>query len=446
MEIKVLPHNIELEEAVLGALMIEKQAYSLVGETLLPETFYVENHQLIYKAINDLAERQEPVDILTVSDQLRKKGELEQVGGPYYITQLSSKVASSAHIEYHANVLHDLAIRRKYFEIGNYLIGKCYSLSDDVFEVQEEARELLDNLFCSSSSSVSTVKDAVEGVYDQIQCNLNGSNHLTGSTTGFSELDKRSGGLQSSDLIVIAAETSTGKTSLALNMVVNSQDKIAFYSMEMKKEQIAARMISMESGVSANEILYSRLTDQQFVKVDKSVAKILRLSVYFDDRSSSNIDTIISSIRSMKIKHGIKGAVVDYLQMLNVNMRTSNKEQQMGEVARRLKNLAKELDIWIIALSQFNRDSANPVPSINRLRDSGQIAEAADVVLLIYRPELHGRSYPKPFENYSTHNTAMIDIAKGRNIGTGKFLLSFQPETTLFHEGAEINTINTGPF
>jgi replicative DNA helicase len=209
---------------------------------------------------------------------------------------------------------------------------------------------------------------------------------------------------------------------------------VAFYSMEMKKEQIAARMISIASGVPANEILYSKLDGGQIQMIDRGVAKVENLPVYFDDRSTSNIETILSSIRMMKIKYGIKGVVVDYLQILNVNMKGSNKEQQMGDVARRLKNIAKELDIWVIALSQLNRDAQNPVPSLARLRDSGQIAEAADMVILIYRPEIYGKRYPEEFSDKSTAGTAMIDVAKGRNVGLMKFIVGFRKENTNFYD------------
>lgn len=208
--------------------------------------------------------------------------------------------------------------------------------------------------------------------------------------------------------------------------------------MEMRKEQIASRLASIESGVPANQIMYSQLTSSQLESFDKGLARLLHLPIYFDDNSTSNIDSIINSIRYMKRKYDIDGAAVDYLQILNVNMKGANKEQQMGDVARRLKNLAKELDIWIIALSQLNRDKDNPVPSIARLRDSGQIAEAADMVMLIYRPEVKGKSYPGEFSHVDTKSTAMIDVAKGRNIGIMKFICKFDAPTTHFYDLQDI--------
>ena len=232
----------------------------------------------------------------------------------------------------------------------------------------------------------------------------------------------------------------THNTSFAIKVAMNCGCPIAFYSMEMKKEQIAARMISIESGVPSNEILYSKLDSGQIQYIDKGASRVVNYPIYFDDRSTSNIETILSSIRMMKIKYDIKGVVVDYLQILNVNMKGSNKEQQMGDVTRRLKNIAKELDIWVIALSQLNRDSMNPQPSLSRLRDSGQISEAADMVILIYRPEVYGKTYPEEFSNSDTKGTAMIDVAKGRNVGLMKFIVGFKKENTNFYDLDEVPT------
>ena len=239
------------------------------------------------------------------------------------------------------------------------------------------------------------MNDAIKDVYRQIETNLKGEN-LTGTDTGFSEINKVSGGLQRGDLIIIAGETSMGKTSLALSMIDKASkqgEAVAMYSMEMTKVQCAARLLSMNSGVPSNQILFSKLDSNYIEQVDRGTGKIQNLPIYFDDNSTSNIDNIIASIRSMKSKYDISGAVIDYLQILNVNTKTQNKEQAMGDVARRLKNLAKELNIWVIALSQLNRDSFNPVPNLNRLRDSGQIAEAADIVMFVYRPEIYGKFF-----------------------------------------------------
>ncbi len=428
-----MPQNIEAEKLVLGTLMTERNALNEIRELLTSESFYNKFHSQIYKAILEVADKGNRPDMIAVKNQLDIDGVEYQL-----IDFMTIAGCSTFDIYQHAAIVHDKAKRREFYEIGQYLISNCFSEEYDLEDVLMDVKDKLDGIFVDSSSSISTINDAVKGVYDQINKNLSGNTQLTGYSTGFAEFDNRSGGLQKSDLMIIAAETSQGKTSLAIKIAMNSSCKIAFYSMEMKKEQIAARMLSIESGVPSNDIQFSKLSDGQLTEIDLGIAKVLDKPIYFDDRSTSNIDSILTSIRSLKIKYDIDGVIVDYLQVLTVNQKGTNKEQQMAEAARRLKNIAKELDIWVIALSQLNRDSQNPIPSLARLRDSGQIAEASDVVMLIYRPEYYGKNYPEPFKTANINGTAMIDVAKGRNIGVFKFLVGFQKETTNFYPLDEV--------
>lgn len=428
-ETQVMPQSPEAEKVVLGTIITDSNILNDVRDILPADAFYITKNKDIYQCILDIADRGERVDIITVVNECQKK-KLDVV--PYDIAQLQMNY--SPIINDHVGILVEKYRRRKLFEIGAILQSNSHSEVNSINEVLADVKEKLDGIFSSSRESVFTIKDAVQAVYDNIDKNLKGGSQLTGSPTGFSLFDKRSGGLQTSDLIIIAADSSQGKSSLAIKLAMNCGCPVAFYSMEMKKEQIAARMISIESGIPSNEILYSKLLNEQIKVIDKGVSQVIQKPIYFDDRSTSNIYTILSSIRMMKIKYGIKGVIVDYLQILNVNMKGSNKEQQMGDVARRLKNIAKELDIWVIALSQLSRDSQNPAPSIARLRDSGQIAEAADMVILIYRPEIYGKKYTDEFSDKSTENTALIDVAKGRNTGLMKFLVGFDSRTTNFYE------------
>lgn len=432
-ESSVMPQAPEAEKVVLGTLLSDSNILNDVRDVLPVDSFYITKHKEIYQAILNVADKGEHPDIITVFNECqRQKYDISA----YDVAQLSSNY--TPFIQDHVGILVEKYQRRKFFEIGALLQSNSYSELNDINQVLDDVKSRLDNIFTSNKDCVYTIKDAVQSVYDNIDKNMRGKAELTGSPTGFSLFDKRSGGLQTSDLIIIAADSSQGKTSLAIKLAMNCGCPVAFYSMEMKKEQVAARMISIESGVPSNEILYSKLASGQIQMVDKGVARVIDIPVYFDDRSTSNIETILSSIRMMKIKYNIKGVIVDYLQILNVNMKGSNKEQQMGDVARRLKNIAKDLDIWVIALSQLSRDRQNPAPSLSRLRDSGQIAEAADMVILIYRPEIYGEKYPEEFENKSTKDTAMIDVAKGRNIGLLKFLVGFDAKTTNFYELEDI--------
>lgn len=426
---RTLPRSIDSERLVLGTIMMEKGALSEIRDLLTDKSFYNEFHREIFRSIKSIETRGDRPDMVSVSDELRKKGDFDM------IQFLEIAQSFTFDLYQHAAIIHDKEKRRRFYEIGQYLISNAYLESEDIVDVLSKANDMLTNIFESSAGNVSSISDAIKGVYKQIEKNASNDSILTGTPTGFHEFDRKSGGLQKSDLIIIAAETSQGKTSLALSISKNAAllgNRLVIYSMEMKKEQLAARLMSMESGVPANEILFSRLQPYQFEKIDKSISGIYNSCILFDDRSTSNIDTIISSIRTMVLKYNIEGVIIDYLQILNVNMKGASKEQQMGDVARRLKNLAKELDIWIIALSQLNRDSSNPIPNLNRLRDSGQIAEAADVVMFVYRPEAYGKYYPDPFQNQSTSNTAMIEVAKGRNIGLLKFICGFDKMTTHF--------------
>lgn len=439
MENRTRPNDPQAEKLVLGAIMNSRNAFNEVREILTPETFYNDFHKEIFRCIMHLEEKGESPDIVTVTNEMVKRGYAEKL---YEIAEIAGH--NSFDVYQHAAIIHDKHKRRQFYEIGHFLLSNSYSEEIDIVDVLEETKSKLDGVFQDSQSNIADINEALTGVYKQINLNIQGGTELTGDRTGFEKFDKKTGGLQKSDLIIIAADTSTGKTSLAINMVLNCGAPVAFYSMEMKKEQIAARMTAIQSGVPANEIQYSRLTDSQIKSVDRGISALVGKPVYFDDRSTSSIEMILASIRIMKIKYGIHGAVVDYLQILNVNMKSANKEQQMGDVARRLKNLAKELDIWIIAVSQLNRDHQNPVPSLSRLRDSGQIAEAADVVILIYRPEIYNKIYPDPFRSVSPKRTAMIDVAKGRNIGLLKFICGFKPETTHFYNLDSLPTIQEG--
>ena len=433
MESRLPINDKNCEDIVIGSIMTDRDAYNEVRDILTEDCFYDYFNKAVFEAVTKISEDGNVPDIITV------KAELNARHITYDMTQfLELTLKYTVNTRQHAIRLKELAARRKMMTIAMYLMQNSQTEEHGIEEVSQKVSDDLSSIFSSGVSDVMKLRDGIIKVNSIINNNLSPTKELTGTPTGFSELDNRSGGLQGSDLIIIAAESSVGKTAMSLTMSLNAAKygaRIAIYSMEMRAEQLTARIMAMESGISSSNILYSRLDGGQLQKVEQGIGKIENLDIYFDDRSTSSIDTILSSIRYMKMKYGISGAIVDYLQILNVNMKNSNKEQQMGDVARRLKNVAKELDIWVIALSQLNRDRDNPVPTLARLRDSGQIAEAADTVMLIYRPELYGKtSYPSGFSNVSVNGTAMIDIAKGRNIGTMKFICGFNAPTTHFFE------------
>jgi replicative DNA helicase len=444
---KLPPQAIELEEAILGALMIEKKAYQLVAEFLKPECFYKAAHQKIYSAIQKLANNNEPIDIYTVTDKLKQLNALNEIGGAYFIALLTSQINSTAHLEFHAQIVHQKYLSREMIRISSEVARMAYDDSIDVDETMSFASKSLNEISNFNEHSILKMYDAVELMIKNVEYNSQEKKSSSGSLTGFHDFDNRSGGLQKSDLIIIAAESSQGKTSLALSIANNiskSGDAIAIYSMEMRAIQLAARFTSFESKIPANEILYGKFNQNQFKILDNSISRLLNSEIYIDEKSTSNLDSIVSSIRGMVKNYKIKGAIVDYIQLIYVSERGMNKEQQTALIARTLKNLAKDLNIWIIALSQLSRDNTNPVPSIKRLRDSGQIEEAADIVWLIYRPEQVGKTaYPEPFETHFVEGTALNYIAKGRNIGTFNFMSKFDKQTTHFYESDDYEFISS---
>lgn len=445
-----LVNDPKAEQYVIGSLLVDPTAYTLVSQYLDEDCFYDPMCRDIWKAVDNMGKQGMPIDVISVSAELSKqKSNVTALD----LMNISAQIASSAHVEYHAIRLQDLGRRRKLWVVGQQL--SKVGLSEEILtaDAHQEAIESIGGVF-EKADGVFTLDDAMNSLNEIMVKNATVGGVTTGTKTGMERFDEK-GGLQKSDLIIVAGETSQGKTSLALCMTrhaIENGAKVAFYSMEMTKEQLTARLLSAKTNIPANNILYSgNLAPSEIRMIDDARGKLPGENLFFDDKSTSNIDSILLSIRMLKMQKDIDGAVVDYLQILNVNSRSTSfsREQAMGDAARRFKNLAKELNIWIIALSQLSRDSNCPEPNLNRLRDSGQIGEAADVVILVYRAEYYNRAYPAPFDNkddYPTDGTAMIDVAKGRNIGTFKFFMGFNKNTTNFFKTNLINEDVQVPF
>lgn len=445
-----LVNDPKAEQYVIGSLLVDPTAYTLVSQYLDEDCFYDPMCRDIWKAVDNMGKQGMPIDVISVSAELSKqKSNVTALD----LMNISAQIASSAHVEYHAIRLQDLGRRRKLWFVGQQL--SKVGLSEEILtaDAHQEAIESIGGVF-EKADGVFTLDDAMNSLNEIMVKNATVGGVTTGTKTGMERFDEK-GGLQKSDLIIVAGETSQGKTSLALCMTrhaIENGAKVAFYSMEMTKEQLTARLLSAKTNIPANNILYSgSLAPSEIRMIDDARGKLPGENLFFDDKSTSNIDSILLSIRMLKMQKDIDGAVVDYLQILNVNSRSTSfsREQAMGDAARRFKNLAKELNIWIIALSQLSRDSNCPEPNLNRLRDSGQIGEAADVVILVYRAEYYNRAYPAPFDNkddYPTDGTAMIDVAKGRNIGTFKFFMGFNKNTTNFFKTNLINEDVQVPF
>ena len=427
---KPLIHNHEVECLVLGTLMGERDALATCGGILTEDCFYDPVNRAIYRAIAAVSAKGDRPDMPTVMRRLQAdKVEVT----PYELAQVSGN--HTFDLAQHARYLSDLAARRKFADVAALLAANSTAEPDDVADVVARATSELSALLVASTDHLRTVSEGLADVYDTMCRNMQGdASATTGIPTGFRAIDKRCGGLQPSDFVVIAGETSQGKTSLALSIVYNlatAGRKAAVYSLEMNLRQLCARFASMASGVPSREIMYGRLDTAQYQLVSDGIGRIEGMEVYVDEGSTSSVESITASMRYLRRTKGVEVFVVDYLQLVSARV-PGNKEQQTAYVARSLKNAAKELDATVIALSQLSRNRDNPQPTLPRLRDSGQIEEAADLVMLVYRPEAYRRSFPEPFDDRETKGYAMVDVAKGRNTGVFSFLCAFDAPTTHF--------------
>ena len=424
--------DLECEKMVLSSLLTSYQAVTETDNILDVDCFSDLHHQEIWSAIHDVYKSGDTPDIVSVSAKLASTG---STVSNTEVMDLWYTSAQSLDITQRALRLKELGIRRKMWEVGMNLMNNSNLESLSIEEIHNEAKSNVDNLFDGLATQYETLADSYKQLQERMLLNrelLPGQ--TLGTPTGFPIFDLN-GGLNGSDLTIVGAETSQGKTSFATALTVEAikhGDGVAFYSMEMMPWQLAARIASMQSGIMSSKIMYRKLDLQDIYAIDSSMENLDMSKLYFDGRSTSSLDSILMSIRQMKMKYDIKGAVVDYLQLVNVVGLKFNREQAVAHAARELKNLAKELNIWIIALSQLSRNNSSAIPSMSRLRDSGQIEEAADNIYMIYRPRDNSR-YPEPFTDVPTNGTAMIFVGKGRNTGTTEFICGFKAENTLFY-------------
>ena len=439
---RIQPQAPELEEAVLGALMIEKDAYSLVSEILRPESFYEHRHQLIYAAITDLAVNQKPVDILTVKEQLSKRGELEEVGGPFYITQLSSKVASSAHIEYHARIIAQKYLARELITFTSNIQSKAFDETLDVDDLMQEAEgKLFEISQRNMKKDYTQINPIIAEAYEQIQKAAARTDGLSGLESGYTKLDKMTSGWQKSDLIIIAARPAMGKTafvlSMAKNIAVNFRNPVALFSLEMSNVQLVNRLISNVCEIPSEKIKSGQLAAYEWQQLDYKLKDLLDAPLYVDDTPSLSVFELRTKARRLVREHGVRIIIIDYLQLMNASgMAFGSRQEEVSTISRSLKGLAKELNIPIIALSQLNRgvESREGLegkrPQLSDLRESGAIEQDADMVCFIHRPE-----YYKIFQDDKGNDLrgmAEIIIAKHRNGAVGDVLLRFKGEYTRF--------------
>ncbi len=436
------PQAIELEEAVLGALMIESDAYSQVSDILKAESFYEHRHQLLYKAITSLALQQKPIDILTVTEQLRSTGELEDAGGPFYITQLSGKVASSAHIEYHARIIAQKHLARELITYTSNIQGKAFDETQDVDDLMQEAEgKLFEISQQNMKKDYTQIDPVIEEAYELLQKAAARTDGLSGLESGFRGLDKMTSGWQNSDLIIIAARPAMGKTafvlSMARNIAVTNRVPVAMFSLEMSNVQLVNRLIVNVCEIPGEKIKSGQLAPYEWGQLDYKLKELLGAPLYVDDTPSLSVFELRTKARRLVREHGVKIIIIDYLQLMNASgMSYGSRQEEVSTISRSLKGLAKELNIPIIALSQLNRGveqregNEGKRPQLSDLRESGAIEQDADMVCFIHRPE-----YYKIYQDEKGRDLrgmAEIIIAKHRNGAVGDVLLRFRGEFARF--------------
>ncbi len=448
---KIPPQAIDLEEAVLGSLILEEKTFQDISDIISPESFYVKNNKTIALAIWEMAAQNQNIDLLTISNKLKTMSKLDEVGGAYKLSQLCSSIGSTAHIEEHARIIQEKYLAREMIRISSVIQAKAYNDTTDVFELMANAVEAFSKLSGFNSNNIHHISEGFEKITAQIDKNINNPNHLSGIPSGLDEWDKFSSGFQPGELYIIAGESSNGKTALALKVVAFAallKYKCAVYSREMSLQQLSARILSSQIEVSSKAIQYYKLNEMQIDRVQRGIKELEKAPIYIDEMTSSKYDYLERSIRIMVLHEGIQLVVIDYLQLITPNDSRKNKVDAIADISNSLKNLALQLKVPIILVSQLSRDKMNPEPTLSRLKGSGDIENAADVVWLLWQPARYGRlDFECKSKNYGAEGLVHNIIAKGRNIGITEFVTHFEGQYTRFKNYEATNQpINSNPY
>lgn len=436
---KMPPQALDLEETVLGALMLEKDALSSIIDILKPESFYTDPHQEIYRAITQLFNNSEPVDMRTVVSQLRKNGNLEFVGGAYYIAELTSKVTSSAHIEYHARVVSEMAIKRELIRVASEIHTLAYEDTTDVFNLLDHTES---ELFKISESNIRKNYDNMRSLMgkaiQELEDRKNHQDGLTGVPSGFTRLDRVTGGWQKSDLVIIAARPGMGKTAFVVsamrNAAVDFNKAVAIFSLEMSSVQLVNRMISGEAELESEKLKRGDLKDYEWQQLVHKTTKLSEAPIFIDDTPGLGILELRAKCRRLKAQHDVQLIIIDYLQLMSGDSTGGNREQEIASISRALKGIAKELDVPVLALSQLSRAvetrGGDKRPQLSDLRESGSIEQDADMVMFLYRPEYYGLTEDE--NGLPTQGTGEVIISKHRNGSLENIQLKFIGKYTKF--------------
>jgi len=429
------PANPEAEQSVLGAILLRPQVMDLVADTLTPQDFYREAHRQIYQAMIDLYNRHEPVDLVSVNNLLKERGQLEEVGGPLFLSGLSEHVGIAANADHYARLVHDKAVLRRLLACSQEIAGACLSPQEDVAEFLDWAEH---RVFEVAEAKIRQGFQPIEGLVNKEIATLEAiwgrkDSAITGVPSGFVDLDNYTAGFQPSDLIIIAARPSMGKTALALNIAFNAAYKprvpVAFFSLEMSREQLVRRLLSSIGEVDASQIRRAAfLTTQEWAHLQEAAGYLIDCPIFIDDTPAASVLEIRAKCRRLKAEGKLGLVIIDYLQLMRGRGDAPSREQEISEISRSLKALAKELHVPVVALSQLNRrveERPNKRPQLADLRESGAIEQDADVILFIYRDEVYREDSPDK-------GIAEVIVGKQRNGPTGKVKLSFRDKYTRF--------------
>lgn len=435
---KLPPQARDLEEAVLGALMLEKNALNAVVEFLKPEHFYAEAHKEIYSAIIDLFKGSEPVDMRTVVNQLRKSGKLELVGGAYVIAELTAKVSSAANIEYHARIIIEMAIKRDLIRIASQIHHDAYEDSTDVFELLDRTEQSVFEISDSNlKKNYDNMRNLMARAIQELQVLKDHKDGLTGVPSGFTALDRITSGWQKSDLVIIAARPGMGKTAFVVsalrNAAVDFKIPVAIFSLEMASVQLVNRMISAEAELEGEKIKRGNLADHEWAQLVHKTSRLSSAPIFIDDTPALSILELRAKCRRLKAEHNVQLIVIDYLQLMR-GEQGGNREQEIASISRALKGIAKELNVPVLALSQLSRGvetrGGDKRPQLSDLRESGSIEQDADIVMFLYRPEYYKITVDE--EGLPTQGMGEVIVAKHRNGSTGTAKLKFVGKFTKF--------------
>lgn len=430
------PQNIEAEQAVLGAVLIKKEALTEVQEILKPEDFYREAHRIVYSAMEDLFINNEAVDLVTLTEQLRKKDQLDKVGGLAFVTALANSVPTAANVIYHAKIVREKAELRSLIDAATEIAGKAYEDADEVETIMDEAEKKILSIAASRTvSDFEPIKSILMNSIDRISTLYESKGGLTGLSTGFKDLDALTSGLQASDLVLVAARPSMGKTAFTLNIAAHAAmhgHSVAFFSLEMSKEQLVQRMLCSEGAIDSQRLRTGQLEGEEWGKLIGTADKLSKAKIYIDDTPGITVMELRSKARRLKAEHGLELVVIDYLQLMQGRSARNgdSRQQEISEISRSLKALARELNVPVVALSQLSRSVESrqvKKPMLSDLRESGSLEQDADIVMFLYREDY----YDQDTEN---KNITEVIIAKHRNGPVDTVSLFFQKEFTKFRD------------